>query len=125
MMMNKKITHIALIKADNKIYIMASKESGHPITGFSSETEGVRYFEKSYNDYHRRGYTNSMSACINYITFQPSIIPFIDLEKLKDVVVDPPVAVQLGNVSGYMIGIPLREGMEKLWEKGVKPQLIW
>jgi hypothetical protein len=104
------MVHCCIIKADKHIGLMMvrSQDVGvWNVQGFHSESEGLRYFESSYNRNHGRSYEASMSALLNGITFQPSI-----------------VSLPLEDVSGSMNLVMLKPEADKLWQQGKKPSLI-
>jgi hypothetical protein len=116
--------YICLVQAENITGVMMTKtpEGPYNIQGFTSLQEGLRYFEDSYNRAHGRSYEASMSACINAISFRPSILQ-MSIEEIKAKLADGAKVVQIRNVSGSMVLLPLADA-EQLWESGAKPQLI-
>lgn len=115
--------YIALILSDNKVYILAT--NNYDVLGFTSLNKAISYFEDSYNSSHGRGYEASMSACLNYITFQPSIIEVENFEDIKNnIAAQEPKKVQLSHVSGFMKAISTKDEAIEFWNKGKKPQLI-
>jgi hypothetical protein len=63
-----------------------------------------------------------MSACINAISFRPSILK-LSIEEIKQHLDGDAHAVTIRNVSGSMTLLPLKD-VDQLWESGRKPQLI-
>lgn len=118
------VPYVCIVKAGDVSGVMLLKdETGYNVHGFKSEAEGLRYFEDSYNRAHSRGYEASMSACINSITFQPSIVP-LSLEEITANASEMK-AVTVHNVSGRMTLLPLvAEAADRFWESGSKPRLI-
>ena len=115
--------YIALIKSDGNIYIMANNDFS--IRAFESETEAVRYFEDGYNSCHKRSYEASMSAVVNWLHFQPSIIHVYGIFDIKERLIEEKVkCVSLGSIAGRMKAIECKEGVEKIWDEGIKPKLI-
>lgn len=64
--------YIALIKAKDKIYILANYD--YSVATFRTECGGVNFFEKTYNDNHDRGYEASMSACLHGMFIHLSMV---------------------------------------------------
>ena len=114
---------IALILAEEKVYMLANDE--FDVIGFSTLRKAKNYFENSYKSAHSRSYEGSMSACLNYITFQPSIIEIKDVEDIRNnIAEEKPKTVRLSHLSGFMNAITTREGVKELWNSGIKPKLI-
>ena len=114
---------IALILAEEKVYILANND--FDVIGFSTLKKAKNYFENSYKSAHTRSYEGSMSACLNYITFQPSIIEIKDANDIKNNIANERLeTVRLSHVSGFMNAIKTRESARELWSSGIKPKLI-
>lgn len=93
------------------------------VRGFTTEEAALEYFEGGYRNCHQRSYESSMSATINWLTFQPSIIHLSE-DKLAELV-SQKVVKRARNVAGSMDYIPLKLELAKpLWESGRKPTLI-
>lgn len=129
-MLERKIkmkSSLVSLRADNKIYIMAD---GGMISGFENKQKALDFFQKGYNQSHRRGYEASMSACINYITFQPAIheISEDELQGLVEqgvIVPETFKSYSLNHISGMMTGaLCTGENAEKWHESGTSPRLI-
>ena len=116
--------YVCLVQADGITGLMLTKtpEGPYNIHGFESMGDGLRYFEDSYNRAHGRSYEASMSACINAISFRPSILK-LSIEEIKQHLDGDAHAVTIRNVSGSMTLLPLKD-VDQLWESGRKPQLI-
>jgi hypothetical protein len=116
---------ICLFKFDDKIYLLANEES-KCIQGFKSVKAGLAYFEDAYHANHARSYEASMSACVNFIMFQPSIVQIKSYKELKEKIVDEKnfAVFELRNVAGWMVGISTRPEAEKYWEEGTVPALV-
>jgi hypothetical protein len=92
------------------------------IYGFKSKKEGLRYFEDAYNRNHDMSYEASMSACINHIFFQPSIVS-LTIEEIK--AIGPQKLLRLSHISGFMTILSLpRKAAKPIWDAGAKPKLI-
>jgi hypothetical protein len=103
---------------------MAIDEKPYPVHAFKTSEEATGFFEEAYNRKHNSGYEASMSACINFIQFQPKIIKINGMEDLKKIAADPPKLVSIGGVAGWMTGITTSDLAKKLWEEGISPKLI-
>jgi hypothetical protein len=116
---------ICLVKFDDKIFVMADADN-QCIQGFKTIKNGLRFFEDAYNENHARSYEASMSACVNYIYFQPSIVYVKSYDELKKKIVDEKdfKVYDLRCVAGFMVGISTRPTAKEYWEKGHKPKLI-
>jgi hypothetical protein len=91
----------------------------------NSESTWVRSFEDKYNAKHRQNYEGSMSACINYISFRPSVVRVESAEDIGERLLNIPFKIQsVRNVSGGFTGVTSDKDMSEEWEKGVKPRMI-
>jgi hypothetical protein len=117
--------YISVVKAsDNGYYIVCNREE-MCLLGFESLDNGLLYYENAYNRKHRRSYEGSMSACLNYMFCQASIVKAPDMEEIRRLVGDKPKPYNLHHISGSMIGLKLPDEYGKrLWEAGEKPKLI-
>lgn len=95
------------------------------VEGYQSEEEGVKSFEEGYDHAHGRSYEGSMSACVNWMFFRPSVIKVAEGEKgLKRLVGKNHKLCTYSNVSGSYTGISLDPKLAKiLWDRGRKPEL--
>lgn len=115
--------YIVLIQSKEDYYILANSDDS--ISSFNTEEDAIKYFEKGYRSYHYRSYEGSMSACLNFLTFRPSIIKIKDVEDIRDnIAAEKPRKITLSHVSGSMDVITTREKAKELWESGKKPRLI-
>ncbi len=114
---------VVLIVRDASVYIMTHRDGS--IQCFENDVEGVRYFEKGYNDSHNTGYQQSMSACMHYISFQPRIIS-LSTEQIETILLgEPPWSnFSLGSIAGTMSGIKC-EGPEakEIYDRAIAPNL--
>ena len=119
--------YVILIEVSNGLFLL-TRDRKMDIHAFKTEKEALEHFEDGYNDCHKRGYESSMSACINNITFRPSVIEIPtpnEIEYLQNNVVGKePHGFTIRNVSGMMYGLSTIPEAKKLWENGVKPKLI-
>ena len=114
--------------ADNKVYLLLGED--RIVQAFDSVRRALDYFESPYLRAHNRGFTSSMSACLNYITFNPAIHSWEheDLSKLIEMGViasDTFRSYTIGNISGQIKGA-LCTGAEAVnWHNsGITPKLI-
>jgi hypothetical protein len=118
---------IVTILADNKIYLMMNDKT---VQGFDTVNEAINHFEVGYNNNHARGYEASMSACLNFIQFSPSIHEW-EHENLTPLVDEGVIELDnfrgysLSSVSGRMLGaICTGENALTFHESGITPKLI-
>jgi hypothetical protein len=111
------------VKGQEHIVLLMGNEGGS-VRAFAHEVDAVRYFEDAYNYAHVRGYEPSMSACINWLFIQPSIVTFKTQAELKKLVERPVISVTFNCVAGGGEGLMVKRSAWKLWDKGVKPRLI-
>lgn len=118
--------YVVAIKAGGDVYLLLDDRG--EIVSYENEEKGVKSFEDIYNDYHKRDYSYSAATCINYITFQPSIIKVKDLEEIKELLLvenEEFCPRTLSHITGTINGILLKKEIgEKLWDEGAKPRLI-
>src|SRR3990167_4991100 len=108
--------YMALIEADNKIWLMLTE--GNAIRAFKTQPEALAHFEDAYQGAHARGYEASMSACINYIHFQPSII-HASLEDVKrDIIAEDAHAFSLRSVAGGIDAVNTQPKAREWFENG-------
>lgn len=117
--------YVSLVKTDSNLLLLCDREGN--VTAFPTETEGIRYYEDSYRRFHLRSHESSMSACLNWMTYRPSILPVADTADIMKRLVGavPFRRVTCHHVSGSMEGIVCAaENADKEWEAGTKPRLI-
>jgi hypothetical protein len=125
--MNDKI-FIALCKFDDKQnvtnYVILANSDDRSIRGWHTLREAKAHFEDSYNTAHSRSYEGSMSACVNFMFFNYSIIE-TDLEEIKGkIAAEDPGTLRISHISGRITGITTRPEAKDFWDRGVKPSLI-
>ena len=117
--------YVSVVKVEDKFW-MAWK--GKAIVGFESEKAGLAYYEDAYKAAHARSHEGSMSACVNFIFLQPSIVGFKNEEAIKKVLkMDKDGGVCPAHLSNGLVrmdGVECNKKAEALWEKGAKPHLI-
>lgn len=123
-MINNEEFYISIVLSDDNYYITTQKNG--VILAFKTEQDGLNHYESSYMEWYQRGHEASMSACLNHMTFRPSIVKVLGLEEIKNMVGPEPHLIGLNHVSGHMTGIPIPdlEVAQKYWDKGMKTQLI-
>ena len=115
-------------KAKDKVYLLIGENN--VVQAFKSVQKASDYFESSYMKCHNRGYESSMSACLNYITFNPAIHPWEheDLSKLVDMgVINPETfsSYTIRNISGQITGALCTGENASSWhDSGITPNLI-
>ena len=112
-----------LIKTLEGFYWLADKDGEQwAVRGFTSKEQGLRYFESAYEAAHDRGYEASMSATINWIQFQPSIVGFERRTQMLPFYEGRPCT--LSSVAGRLNVLTGKGKLQKLWDKGAKPKLV-
>ena len=116
---------VCLIKMHESYGLMAvlGDDKVWGVRGFASKADALGYFERGYDAAHRRSYESSMSACLNWLHFQASVVDLKDSE-MPALVSER--AIKTGrHISGRMDFIPLiAEKAEPIWKAGAKPELI-
>lgn len=113
----------AIIEIDKKFILLTNPDG--VVSGFESEKQGCNSFEQAYNRGHARGYEGSMSACIHFIFYQPSIVYFTNIEAVKKILKDPIILISSWSAAGSMYGLQCKvKEARTLWNKGMKPRLI-
>ena len=115
--------YLVLIKANDQYYLKSDDEG--TIENTETALEWIRYYEDGYNAAHRRSYESSMSALINAISIQPSIVRIDSLEEITSRFIgeDGYKICTRRNVSGGFTGITSGRDLSEEWEKGIKPRL--
>ena len=114
-----------IVQAENKYGLLATppKRGGNwTISGFESVKQGLAYWEAQYKQFHLRSYEASMSACIFFISFQPSIVK-LTLTEITALIEDK-VIQNWWMVAGGVDVIPLKQTAKTVWKAGQKPTLI-
>lgn len=118
---------VTLMRSDGKVYVLVNDDNS--IAASKSVDEVIKGFEDRYNRKHAISYEGSMSACINYIFFQPAAVWYENLDALRASlfagVRDEDIRVySVRNVSGGFRGLLCGPGSEAVWEAARKPGLI-
>ena len=119
---------VAIFHSNSKYYLLLSVDDNTcSIQGWVSLPKALSYFEDGYNQCHSRSYESSMSACINFIQFQPKIVSFDGLDDMikKLDLQDNPTPLRLSSISGSYTVLKLKtELAESLYDNGFGPKLI-
>ena len=112
----------------DEYFILATEDPMGSIRAWLRKREAVGYFERGYNQAHKRGYQMSASATLNWMQFSPSIVRVASLEAVKEYLAfDADGSLPLkrySGVAGSMLGLPCNNKAAALWEAGAKPELI-
>ncbi len=114
-----------IVESENKYGLLAAppKQGGNwTISGFKSIQQGLDYWETQYKRAHQRSYEASMSACIFFIFFRPSIVK-LTLTEIAALIEDK-VIQNWWMVAGGVDVIPLKQTAKTVWKAGQKPTLI-
>jgi hypothetical protein len=117
--------YVVLIEADDRIWLMLNEDSS--VRAFTSQQEGLSFFEDSYNRNHGRSFEASMSACLNYLTFSPSIIEIQSEQDMVDQLVGagPYQAMTLSSIAGSIYALECTlDTAQAIHAAGAKPSLI-
>ncbi len=117
---------IVLMKCEGKFYTVVNQDNS--ISAFKSVEDGLASFENIYDRKHN-SYEGSMSACINWMTFQPAILWFEDVAAIRNTlfagVKDEDIRVyHHTHVSGGFRGLLCGPEAESYWNAARKPALI-
>lgn len=123
--------YVCIIQHGNPQEYLLMAEGSQVVAWQDLET-GLEYFEAGYRHAHERSHQSSMSACIHWLCFHPSIVVMHDLEDIKDRIIGEPdpkeggyPRVKVFSVAGIMEGFKCQgKDAAKLWEQGVKPSLM-
>jgi hypothetical protein len=122
---DQTLSWVSLVKTSAGIFLLW--EDDH-VLGFETKQKALDYYEGAYSRGHSRSYEGSMSACVNFMEFQASIVAiseagdlFAIVEHDEDGKVYPHT---LRSVSGGMAGLKCTADAEQFWEKGTRPSLM-
>lgn len=101
--------------------LLTEEESGVFIHGFKTVEDGVKKFENKFGSFASRGFESEMSALINLMTFQPSIVEIGPVEELVKYLDADRQPHQVSNISGGFLGAKMLPTAEELWAKGTRP----
>jgi hypothetical protein len=144
--------YVVILNTSDKYWLMLHKDGPHAysVLGWNNLDKALAYFEEGYRQSHQRNYEGSMSACINYIQFQPRIVEFADLADLENRLLPHPlpdvpeakdimdaliatkhpeavsrVPCRVSHISGRYDCLPLiNELAQPFWAAGRSPSLI-
>jgi hypothetical protein len=118
---------VVLMRTDDKHYLVVNEDNS--VAARDSVEKYVEDFESLYNRKHAFSYEGSMSACINYLFMQPSVVWFDSVDSLRLALFagakDEDLRVcEVRCVAGGFRGLICGAGAGELWEKGRQPLLI-
>lgn len=116
-----KAVAISIFKTEAGYFVPCS-ETGQ-INARRTIREKVAELEEMYENKHRQSYVGSMSACVAYIQFQPSVVRLSPEDIIKAIPKKMAVMVSGENMGFTAVQLDPVEGA-LLWERGVKPKLI-
>lgn len=109
-----------LLKANDTHYIECDTEG--QIIAEETAKELERIIQSSYDTCHKRGYESSMSAAVNFIFFQRSIIKLPEtVQELMPDLVQPVQVTRLSHISGFTCGLELLESVVERYIAGSLP----
>ena len=115
-----------LVKTSDGIFLVCNGGDAS-VQADESEAALVRMWESMYHQAHGRGFERSMSACVHFLFFQPSVIQFEDTDDLLSFIENEDGKVMpysLSSVAGSLSGFKCTEAGEARWESGTKPTLL-
>lgn len=99
-----------LLKANDVHYLECATEGQIIAEETAKELEIA--IQSSYDDCHKRGYESSMSAAVNFIFFQRSMIKLPEtVQDLMPDLVAPVRVTRLSHISGFTCGLELLESV--------------
>lgn len=121
---------VSILKTTEGYFLLLNRDDATKVVsirGWKSLRDAISYYEDGYNAGHNRSHEASMSACINFIQFQPRIIQFPTLDDLvKGLDLTPnekPLTIR--SISGCYLVLKLKSELaEPIYEKGFEPKLI-
>lgn len=115
------IPAIAIWKTDQGYFVRCSERG--EVSASRTIKSLVKDIEDMYMQKHMQSHVGSMSACLAYVQFQPSVLRLKLEDLVKMVPVKRPYEVR-GENFGF-IGLKLDDVEGAIaWDRGVKPQLI-
>lgn len=72
---------VTLMRYDGKVYVLVNDDNS--IAASESVDGIIMRFQDRYNRRHALSYEGSMSACLNYIFFQPAAVWYDNLDSLR------------------------------------------
>ena len=120
-----KVNVWLVVMENNGNYYLLGDNDGC-VSAFKTQKEALDYFEIPYHRAHGISNEKSMSAVLNYISYQPSVVEMVDDETLKDYFESEKVKyVSIRGISGGFVGAVIRQDYGKeMFEKGTKPSLV-
>jgi hypothetical protein len=107
-------------------------DDGKTIAAWPTTEKALAFYEQGYARKHMQSYEGSMSACINWMQFQPSVVtlsleevrPLVDWKKDEKTGKLCAQVQRVSGLSGGFDGITLLSSAEAVWEAGAKPKLV-
>lgn len=114
---------VAFIKAENEYYVMIDDDG--TMCAALDVTTAKGWFENAYKRNHRRGYEAAMSAAINWMQFQPSVVQ-ITGDTLTELIQFPAQGLKLRSIAGSLNVFKFTDQIRAhdMFEAGVRPALI-
>lgn len=115
---------VALVKCSNGDIILMTGRDGI-IAASESIDAAKEWFEGAYRQKMRHGYESAMSAAVNWMTFQPSIVRANET-LIHTLITFPASIMRYGSISGSIHGFKPADQNKalELWEAGERPALI-
>ena len=122
-------SYVAVMHNSGGYYLMLNRDDNNILTirGWLKLSDALAWFTNAYNSNHDRGYESSMSACMNYIEFQPKILGFNGLQDMIDKLKlsKGSRVSSISSVSGSYTVLVLDPVLaEPLYNNGSSPELI-
>lgn len=121
----KKPVYVAVIKMDDTYAVVLTRD-GTAVEGFSTEAEGLAYFENAYRRAHVRSIEASTAAMISWLMMAPAIVEVADATVIQRWVGSArATVVAYRHESGNFTGIPIpAEVGAAVWKRGARPNLV-
>mgnify|MGYP006919316780 CR=1 FL=1 len=97
------------------------------VSGSETLEDAQKNWSEPYNRNHMRSYEGSMSACVHFIMFQPTIHKLRDMDELNELVVNVDgmaEPISLSCVAGRVMAFPGTAKALEAWNSGVSAELI-
>ena len=103
--------YAVLLKINGEHYYIECDKEGQ-IMAEETAKKLERIVQSSYDDCYKRGYESSMSAAVNFIFFQRSIIKLPEnVQELMPNLVQPVRVTRLSHISGFTCGLELLDSV--------------
>jgi hypothetical protein len=123
-----QINVVCIVKANVKgrdtYNLMTSNVDGvWNVRGWKNVEDALEHWEGAYRRAHNRGHIGSMTACLHFIMFHPSVVE-LTLEEITPLIPKERRVVSLSTDTGSIDAVILNDKAAAFWEKGSKPALI-